>query len=491
MGRRYLPGNLILESPVVIQTLQSQRSLSRLERYWLCEAVRLREEQTGPLEDSEANRRARQVGGTLIQRIEQRALWLAERDGLRLAMRHWQQGARLALALLLLLAVFTGAGLAFAALGDGQQPVNVFWALGSLLGLNLLTLLGWLLGSLFPGENSSALGRLWLWLSEKLARDARAAQLVPALLLLLQRQRLSQWGLGLLVHSLWSLALLCALGILLLLLATRRYDFIWETTLLGGDAFVALTRSLGALPALLGFPLPGVDIIRASGNAAVEAEAARQAWSGWLLGVLVIYGILPRLLLAALCWWQWCKNSARLALDLELPGYGPLRERLQPSSERLGVADKAPASLPIPEVEAAVTVAGGAVLVAIELDSEYPWPPPLPEAVTDAGILDSREQRRQLLDQLSLHPPARLVIACDPRRSPDRGTVALIAELARMAAETQVWLLPALPGENLDAERLTAWRNALQSLRLPYVEATPLQWLATGRDGGDTARQDE
>ncbi|HEX5515385.1 MAG TPA: DUF2868 domain-containing protein, partial [Gammaproteobacteria bacterium] len=280
-------------------------------------------------------------------------------------------------------------------------------------------------------------------------------------------------------------------GMLLLLLATRRYDFIWETTLLGGETFVALTRSLGTLPALLGFPLPAVDIIRASGNAAVEAEAARQAWSVWLLGVLVIYGILPRFLLAAFCWWQWRKNSARLALDLALPGYGSLRERLQPSSERLGVADKAPASLPMPEVGGAVTAAGGAVLVAIELDSEYPWPPPLPEAVTDAGILDSREQRRQLLDQLSLHPPARLVIACDPRRSPDRGTMALIAELARTAAEAQVSLLPALPGERLDAERLTAWRNALQDLRLPYVETVPLEWLATGRGGNDAARQDD
>lgn len=465
------------------QPLQTKHSLTPLERQWLCEAVRLREEQAGLLEDSEAVRRARQAGGTLAQRIETRALWLAERDGLLQALRHWQQGAALALALLLLMAVMTGAGLAFAALGDGRVPVNVFWALGSLMGLNLLALLIWLLGLLFMRDSGGALGRLWLWLSDKLARDARAAQLAPALLLLLQRQRLSQWGLGILAHSFWLLALLCALGLLLLLLATRRYDFVWETTLLSASAFVALTKALGALPAALGFPLPTVEIIRASGHVAVDAEAARQAWSGWLLGVLVAYGILPRLLLAGLCWWRWRQGRARLALDLSLPGYSLLRERLLPSSERLGAEQEQPERTRAPTQAAAAAAGGGAVLVGIELDDRYPWPPPVPEPVVDAGVVDSREQRQQLLEALSLQPPARLLIACDPRRSPDRGTLALIGELARTAAATHVWLLPAPEAEGLDPVRLETWQDALRHLQLPQSQELPRAWLATGQDG--------
>ena len=126
-------------------------SLPKLQRLWLCEAVRLREEHAGLLEDSEANRRAQAAGGDLATRIEQRALHLAERDGQVQAQRHWLQGARLALLLLGLLALASGAGLAVAALGDGQSPVNVFWALGSLLGLHILMLLGWLIGLLFGG----------------------------------------------------------------------------------------------------------------------------------------------------------------------------------------------------------------------------------------------------------------------------------------------------------------------------------------------------
>ena len=88
--------------------------------------------------------------------------------------------------------------------------------------------------------------------AKNFARDAKAAQLAPALLLLLQRQKLNRWALGVLVNGLWLLAMLSALVMLLMLMATRRYGFVWETTLLGADTFVAMTQALGALPRLAG-----------------------------------------------------------------------------------------------------------------------------------------------------------------------------------------------------------------------------------------------
>jgi len=358
----------------------------------------------------------------------------------------------------------------------------VFWALGSLLGLNLILLLSWALGLVFAGEHGACLGRLWLWLSEKLARDAKAAQLAPALLLLLQRQKLNRWALGVLVNGLWLLAMLSALVMLLMLMATRRYGFVWETTLLGGDTFVAMTQALGALPALLGFNVPTVEMIRASGDAALNIESARQAWATWLVGVLVVYGVLPRLLLALFCLWRWKTGQAALHLDLNLPGYAQLRERLMPTSERLGISDAAPEQLHRIENGVSDLPSDGALLVAIELDDQRPWPPPLPKTVGNAGILDSRESRHKLLEQLSRFPPARLAIACDPRRSPDRGSLALIAELARNASATRVWLLQAPPGEALDAERLGDWHVALQQLDLPFADCAPLNWLESGHD---------
>ncbi|WP_347169842.1 DUF2868 domain-containing protein [Pseudomonas salmasensis] len=457
-------------------------ALNPLHRLWLTETVRLREEHAGPLEDLEANRLARTAGGDLPTRIQQRALHLAERDGLAAALSRWLQGARLALVLLAVVAVISGAGLAFAALGNGLAPVNVFWALGSLLGLNLILLVSWALGLLFAGEHSASLGRLWLWLSEKLARDAKAAQLAPALLLLLQRQKLNRWAVGVLVNSLWLLALLSALVILLTLLATRRYGFVWETTILGADTFVAVTQALGTLPALLGFNVPTVEMIRASGDSALNIESARRAWAAWLVGVLLVYGLLPRLILALLCLWRWKRGRAALRLDLNLPGYAQLRERLMPSSERLGVNDVAPEHLHQVSGGVSELESDGALLVAIELDDQHPWPPKLPANVKNAGILDSRESRNKLLEQLSRFPPARLAIACDPRRSPDRGSLALIAELARSATDTRVWLLQAPPGRALDAERLGDWHAALQQLELSFADCAPLSWLETGHD---------
>lgn len=454
--------------------------LTPLQNLWLTETIRLREEHAGPLDDLEANRLARAAGGDLPSRIARRALWLAERDGLAAALKHWLQGARLALVLLMIFAVLSGAGLAFAALG--QTPVNVFWALGSLLGINLILLLSWALGLIFAGEHGATLGRLWLWLSEKFARDAKAAQLAPALLLLLQRKKLNRWALGALVNGLWLLAMLSALILLLTLMATRRYGFVWETTILGADTFIHVTQALGYLPSLLGFNVPTEEMIRASGAGALDVESARQAWATWLVGVLVVYGVLPRLLLALFCLWRWNRGKAALRLDLNLPGYAQLRERLMPTSERLGVNDPEPAQLHLVESNVGELASEGALLVAIELDEQRPWPPALPKNVSNAGILDSRESRHKLLEQLSRFPPARLAIACDPRRSPDRGSLALIAELARNAGATRIWLLQAPPGEALDGQRLGDWHAALQQLELPFADCAPMNWLESGHD---------
>ena len=457
-------------------------ALTPLDELWLTEAVRLREQHAGPLEDDEASRRARASAGDLLTRIKNRALWLAERDGMVSALHHWKQGARLSLIVLAVFAVISGTGLAFAALGDGLTPVNVFWALGSLLGLNLILLISWLSGLLFAGDSAASLGRLWLWLSEKLARDAQAAQLAPALILLLQRKRLNRWVLGTCINGLWLLALLSALTLLLLLMATRRYGFVWETTILGSDTFVSLTQGLGTLPSLVGFSVPTEDMIRASGDSAQVIENARQAWAAWLVGVLVVYGIVPRLILTLLCYGRWRAGRKHLALDLSQPGFAELRERLMPSSERLGINDAAPAQLHQVQAGAAAMESEGALLVAIELDDQRPWPPKLPKTIADAGILDSRESRRALLDQLTRYPPARLTIACDPRRSPDRGSLALVAELARCAADTRIWLLPAPTGQALDADRLGDWQAALQQLDLKWADSAPLTWLETGHD---------
>ena len=276
--------------------------------------------------------------------------------------------------------------------------------------------------------------------------------------------------------------MLSALLMMLLLMATRRYGFIWETTILSPDVFVAVTRSLGALPGWLGFGVPTDEMIRVSTDTRYNSELLRQAWAVWLVGIVLFYGVIPRLLLATFCLWRWNHGRNALQLDLNLPGYNQLRERLMPSSERLGVNDLAPEQLHNVQAGHTDLQTDGALIVAIELDDQHPWPPKLPATVKDAGILDSRESRQRLLEQMTRFPPARLAIACDPRRSPDRGSLALIGELARSAAQTRIWLLQAPSGQALDADRLSDWHNALQQLELPFATSAPLNWLETGHD---------
>src|SRR5690606_130646 len=115
-------------------------------------------------------------------------------------------------------------------------------------------------------------------------------------------------------------------------------------------------------------------------------------------------------------------------------------------------------------------------------DDSRNWPPRVPAGVANAGIIDDRQQRQRLLEQLGRMAPARLVIACDPRRSPDRGTLALLGELARSAGATRIWLLPAAPGEALDSDRLSDWHEALGALQLPFGDSAPMTWLESGHD---------
>lgn len=446
---------------------------------WLTEAIRLREEQAQPLEDSEASRQARKTGGSLQQRIVERAHWLARRDNLTQALKHWIQSAWLAFILLVGLALLSGCGLALSSLDNAEQTINIFHALIALLGLNSLMLLIWLIVLPMVSPTNGTLAQLWLWLTNSLSRRQEAMQLAPALLVVLQQHRLDRWLLGIITNGLWFSALLAALGCLLLMLATRHYGFTWETTILDGHTFVSITLTLGKPLTWLGIPIPDPNIILNSGydNGSPQDPQAGILWSNWLIGSLLIYGLLPRLILGILCLLTWRMKIRRLQLDLSQPGYSRLHERLQPSQQPLGVVDQEQP----PTVTFLTTTyphgGSGAILTAIELDNLRQWPPSdIPPGIGVTDIVDSREQRRQLLEQLSLNPPQRLLIACDSRRSPDRGTTALIRELSHCALETRVWLLPPEDGLPADPDRLNDWQAIVQPL-VPVYEEAPWSWL--------------
>ena len=441
------------------------------------------------LDDARVHADARAAATDFEGRLLYRAQVLGAQQGWREAILRWQARARVVFALAILLALVLGFGAAAGVLGDGARPVNVVWTLGGLLGVHVLGVLLWALGMALQGRmgggfhHGGVLGRAWLALTTWFDRSKAAADLPAALGGLLGRGRLAAWGIGAVNHALWFAALLGAMLGVLALLATRRYGFVWETTILPADAFVAFGAALGALPAMLGFPVPDAATVAASGDAPMIGEAGRRAWAGWLLGALVVYGVLPRLLLALLCAALWRRGVRGLALELSRPGYARLRPLLMPDSERIGISDPEPAAMPRLSRQAPVVRGeGGAVAVALELGDDLPWPQSLSASAPqpaweDGGRLDGREQRRAARELFAAHPPRRLLVVVDARQTPDRGSLGLIAELAGHAQATRVWLAgiaaPEDEGGSRDADaapapsgRVRQWREGLAGIGL-------------------------
>ncbi|ARP88945.1 hypothetical protein CAL14_00375 [Bordetella genomosp. 9] len=446
---------------------------------WRAETVRLREEHWGPLEDQDAVRQARHAAGPVEARVIARARLIADREGLSRRMAEWRGSARLAASALLLLGVLAGAGAAWTALGDGSRVVNIVWAVGALLGLHALTFFLWLLSfAAGTGIAAAGLGRVWLWATRRLARGPDAVLPVQALLTLAARAGATRWLFGAISHMVWLAALVAALATLLAVLSTESYRFTWATTLLAPDAFVTLTRVIGWLPDQLGFPAPDADMVRLSdGVHAVPSEAQAQ-WGWWLIGLVAVYGVLPRLVAWAVSMLVLRAALRRATIDMALPGYAALRARLTPPAEPLGQEGAAPPPESLQLASAGMPPTGDQlVLAALELPDDMPWPPPVPPSIRLAGNLDSREQRHALLDALAGAPARRLLLACDSRQTPDRGTVALIADLAGKAMRTAVWL----SGSGGDG-RVNVWRKRLIEAGMPadailQDSDEPLRWL--------------
>ncbi len=473
--------------------------LSPFEGRWLAEVVRRHEAAHGPLEDAVAVAAAQRMPADFELRIVERAQQLpASREWITALLR-WRSWRRSSVMLALLLAFVTGCGAALGVLGDAGRAVNVVWALGVLLGLNSLMLLLWLL-SLLParrlGRSAGAapgwLAPLWLRLMRWLDRSPQSTALAAALPGLFAHNSALRWAMGAASHLLWAVSLAGAVLAMLVLLALHSYAFAWETTILPATAFIWLTETLARGPAAFGLLMPDAATIAASGVAPMLAEAGRRAWAAWLVGVVLVYGVLPRLLLAGLCLWLTRRQLGSLKLDLQQPGYARLRARLLPASSKLGVVDPAPAAQAASAAGTRPVTTGEALLLALEIDPASPWPPPSPVlAELDGGRIDSREQRQAVLSRLRASPSQRLLLAVEQTRVPDRGLLALIAELSGHAGKLRICLLKARTGsdEIVLARRRAQWLQALDGLGLEAADLyagleAAACWLVTGEEGG-------
>lgn len=443
----------------------STSSVTGWQLRWLAEAVRLSLSQAP---DLSAERQARAVEGDAEQRILAWARYIADRDGLMQALLSARQRAVWALVLLLVIALFAGFFAAMAVLGDRSASVNVIWALGALLGANLLMLLIWLL-SFFAGGQSLSLGRFWFWLSARF-QHKHTINLARAFAGMTTQAGLSRWWLGAVSHLSWMIALLGATIGLLLALSLRSYAFTWETTILPASVFESVVQTLGWLPGLLGFSVPDLAMVQEAGVANAQTldgqpDAQRRVWASWLIGCLLIYGVLPRFVLGVVCLLRLAAGLRVLSLPLSSPIWNLLSVRLSPDSEHAGITDPAPAQVVTKRQQITmIDKAEHLALIEFELGKVQVCHPDTSPAISDVILVDSREDRQQALVSLRESQFAGVIFVCQAAQSPDRGSLNWLSDAMQAATAVRVWLLGA---DKTSADRLEVWRQSLLELGVP------------------------
>lgn len=436
---------------------------------WLAESVRLDLMQPRASaamitvqQQLQAEQIARQQSIDPERRILHWAQQLAQPSGLTEGMQVWRQRAALMLVVMLVLAFATGISAAFGIMGDGAAPVNVVWALGALLGVNLLMLIFWLTSlSMSPGELS--MGNIWYWLSTRFGgRDSLL--LARSFALLSSRAGLSRWWMAVVTHLMWSSLAIGAFAGLLLALSLRSYVFVWETTILPASLFNSLVQSVGWLPAQLGFAMPDAVAVTAAGEPGTEwteqTGAQRLAWAGWLCGALLVYGLLPRLLLLIWSYWRLRRGLNGFRLDIYHADWSRLSARLSPAGESAGVID---AEQPITHNAAQAgqrdrSAAGAAVIIAFELSDQIVWPAPQLSDYHCESVAN-RQQRLNALALLDQSPPRALLLVCDSGQTADRGSISWLSDASGRALHVAVLLA----GDGADSRR-QLWRQQLLSL---------------------------
>ncbi|XKM12463.1 DUF2868 domain-containing protein [Orbaceae bacterium ac157xtp] len=403
----------------------------KIKLLWLTETIRQIEQEAGAFNDDEANRQAQTVQGD-DNKLFKRAEVIASQHGLLKTLNEWMVASKIALFILMILAIFAGAGMAFTALS--QQPVNLYWAITSLLGLHLITFTIWIITCFFlPMDSGSLLIQIWYWLTKKIVRKKTVKELFPAYISLFGKN--IRWLIGLVVNGLWVIIFFSALIVLIALLTTKNYSFEWQTTLLSADNIISLTSVLGKIPQILGFTIPDIEVIRSSANA-LTYEQARSAWAIWLLGVFVVYGLLVRLSAMILCASAWIVTNKKVKLNINHQEH---QQVLQKLSTNKAVIDRQSINLNNMTDQTQITLPESTLNVLLAIDMEEEWLPP--DDVTFIGFVNNANQRKTVLDTLQYKPANKLLIAIDTDRTPDRGLSHLLMQFKNKSHHCHVWFI--------------------------------------------------
>lgn len=379
------------------------------------------------------------------------------------ALRRQSRLAWAALTVFMLLTVLFGAGTGRAVLGvERAEPVNIFWLLGGVLGGQLVLLAAWIIIAVIGSRAlaSASIGGLLVnvigWIAHRVSRERTASAAIEATLLATTTGAVGRWGLSAIVHAAWSAFNLGLIVMLILLLSARQYNFAWESTILTAQGYERITAAVAHWPSLLGFETPDRTLIAQAqfdptdpATFPAQDATARAAWSGLLVGAVVGYGLLPRLVLLAGCGLLARRAVNRYRLPLKHPAYVRILSRRPHRHERTINPEVQPAAIQSARrtTDMAQRPPGRPAIVGIELHPPATgWPPPLSNIDWhDLGIIEDRPEQHRLLERLAHdeHEPAPLVIVCDLTLTPDRGMARLLADVRASITTAPLVLLTA------------------------------------------------
>jgi hypothetical protein len=458
--------------------------MSNFENRLLIEQIRYMETQQTLACNDEEEGVDHSVHRDFEEHLLQRARCLVEQNDLSAVLGRAARLSRYVRILAFLLAALLGALGVIYAVTD-SDTINIYWLLLLLLGFNLVSMLLWLIGISLNLEalTSGMLARLSSWLPAHLERKDSSSgkagtQADRAWLACHFSGAVGKWQFSKITHQLWLVYLLAGLGSLVLLLTVRQYDFVWGTTLLSDTAFVRLTEVLSTPLQALGFATPSAEQVLDTQTGVLQHDAAqaltaehRYRWAQFLLGALLCYGIVPRIVL-----WTWsalmCANARRLfALDFYLPYYISLRQRLMPLASHGQIID-ADTSPPLITETSAIKPVPHALpqetqWAAVELGDDIAWPPQSVSADNDLGQVVDRESLAHILQYLQSNACPVIAVAVSAVRSPDRGVQRTIDSLMSNCAQRWLVLLQKRDDESVSNQRLAAWYRLAEACQVP------------------------
>jgi hypothetical protein len=407
--------------------------------------------------DPLAEQIGRSVQGDLERKLIVYAKSLPASMTVENALRHVKQAIVLMIMAALVLGAIGGVAAARAGLATQRgEPVNIYWALGAVLGVQTLFLVLWIAVMIgarraTPGAVSfTTLGGLVMrgaqFIASKVHKGPQHAAAIAATGAVHLRGSLGTWTISSISHGVWLVFNVACLLVLIVALSARKYSFAWETTILSESQYVPLTKAIAVLPKAAGFITPDDEQIASSQwrGQPLDDSDANQAWSGLLIGCLVLYGFAPRLLLFAFSIGRRRFLAARYRIDTEGAAFTRLRAELNPPATPLGIIDPDQASAGEPSTTiqrptARAREIGSPAILGFELPAKpgAAWPPTLHQVRwLDLGMVDTRDDQRRVITQLSAATtePQTVAVVCSLTSAPDRGTAAFLRELTQVVS---------------------------------------------------------